>query len=209
MPNWQDILKFFGEGWHVIRDAPGPFALCVIMAGLILWGALSWKFDAQIASRDSIIGARDATIKFQDALIAEYKNRMQIPTETGEDRKLAPEQKRILGRELKAKIDKFPRLIIYAVSEREPRQYAKQFAELAQGIGIDVIQREIPSSSTSEVGLFVGLRDTNNPPPDAAQEFMTILNKANLEAHYTIWMMMASPEEKDAKFDLYVARPFW
>jgi hypothetical protein len=104
MPTLQDIIKFFGEGWHVIRDAPGPFALSTIMVGLILWGASSWKFDAQIASPGSIIGARDATIKFQDALIAEYKNRIQIPTESGEDRKLAPEQKRILTKELRAKL---------------------------------------------------------------------------------------------------------
>ena len=38
---------------------------------------------------------------------------------------------------------------------------------------------------------------------------MEILHKANIQAHYTPWAMIASSEEKDAKFDLYIAKPFW
>jgi len=218
MPNWlKSILDYVSSEGRVVTGAPVAFGAFVLLAAIGLWVALSWKFDAQIASRDSIIaakdsviGARDATIKFQDALIAEYKNKLQIPTETGEDRRLAPEQKRILVREIRAKIKKFPKFVIYATSEGEPRRYAKQFAELIQGIGIDVVQREVPSSATSEVGVFVGLRgDANDPPPDEAQEFMKILHKANIQAHYTPWAMIASSEEKDAKFDLYIAKPFW
>jgi len=217
MPNWlKSILDYLSAEGRVIAGAPVAFSAFVVLAAILLWVALSWKFDAQIGSRDatiaareSVIGARDATIKFQDALIAEYKNKLQIPTETFEERRLAPEQKRILAKELRAKIERFPKIVIYATGEHEPRQYAKQFADLIQGIGIDVVQREVPSGQTSEVGLFVGLRDTNQPPPDEAQEFMEILHKANIEAHFTPWMMMASPDEKDVKFDLYVAKPFW
>jgi hypothetical protein len=216
MPPWlKSILDYLSAEGRVVTGAPVAFCAFVLLAAIGLWAALSWKFDAQIASRDSmiaakdsVIGARDATIKFQDALISEYKNKLQIPTEMGEDRRLAPEQKRILVREIRAKIEKFPKFVIYATSEREPRQYAKQFADLIQGIGIDVVQREISASATTEVGLFVGLRDTNNPP-DEAQEFMEILHKANIQAHYVPWLTIASPEETDAKFDLYVAKPFW
>jgi len=216
MPNWlKSILDYIATEGRVVAGAPVAFGAFVLLAGIGLWLALSWKFGAQIESRDSIIaakdsviGARDATIKFQDALIAEYKNKLQIPTETGEDRRLAPEQKRILVREIRAKIDKFSKIVIYATSEREPRQYAKQFAELLQGIGINVIQREAPSSSTSEVGLFLGLRDTNKPPDDA-QEFLEILHKANIEAHYTAWLIPETLDEKDVQFDLYIAKPFW
>jgi hypothetical protein len=217
MPNWlRAFLDYIATEGRVIAGAPVAFGAFVLLAAIGLWFALSWKFGAQIDSRDSIIsakdsviGARDATIKFQDALIAEYKNRLQIPTETGEDRRLTPEQKRILTREIRARKERFLKMVIYATSEREPKQYAKQFADLIQGVGIEVVQREISPSVASEVGLFVGLRNTNNPPPDEAQEFMEILHKANLEAHYSPWTTIESPEEKDAKFDLYVAKPFW
>jgi hypothetical protein len=192
MPNWvREFLDYIAAEGRVILGAPVAFFAFVLLAAL---GALSWKFDSQITSRDSIIaardsviGARDATIKFQDALIAEYKNRQQIPTETGEDRRLAPEQKRILAKEIRAKMDKVPKIVIYTASERESRQYAKQFADLIQGIGIDVIQREVPSSSTTEVGLFVGIRQPEKPS-DEAQEFLEILHKANIAAHFTPWL---------------------
>jgi len=217
MPSLQDIIKFFAEGWHVIRDAPGPFALSVIVVGLVLWGALSWKFDAQIQSRDSIIGARDAviaardaTIKFQDALLGEYKNRLQIPTESGEDRRLTVEQKRILGREFRLKLDKIKTLVVYAIGEREPRQYAKQFTDLFTGIGVEVVQREAPTLANNVLGVLVGLKDPNNIPSDA-KIFIEVLHSAAIEAHFTTWGLglSQSEEEKDAQFDLFIARPFW
>src|SRR5438309_2853377 len=93
-----DIIDFVANEARVIKDAPGSFVLVTVAAILLIWVGLSWKFDAQIASRDSIIASRDATIKFQEGLIAEYKNRVQLP-EAGEDRKLTLEQKRILSRE--------------------------------------------------------------------------------------------------------------
>jgi hypothetical protein len=112
--------------------APVAFFVVVSLAALALWAALSWKFDAQISSRDAIIAAKesvieaqDATIKFQGGLIAEYKNKLQIPTEAGEDWRLAPEQKTIPTKELKSKIDTFSKIIIYTVSEREPKQYTE------------------------------------------------------------------------------------
>jgi hypothetical protein len=215
MPNWlRGFLDYIATEGRVIVGAPVAFFTCVLLVAIGLWFALSWRFGAQIdardsiiTARDSVIAARDATIKFQDALIAEYKNRIQIPTEAGEDRKLTPEQKRILARQLREKLDKFPKIVIYATSEREPRQYAKQFAEIMQGLGIEVIQREV--SSVSEVGLFVGLKNVKDPPEDA-QEFLKILRNANLEVHYTPWNVYGdSPDVTDAQFDLYVARPFW
>jgi hypothetical protein len=219
MPNWlRSILDYVATEGRVIAGAPVAFSAFVLLASIGLWFALSWKFGAQLESRDSVIvakesviAARDATIKFQDALIAEYKNRLQIPTETGEDRRLTPEQKRILTKEFKAKQEKLSKIIIYAINEREPRQYAKQFAELMQNVGIEVVQREISSTVATEVGLFVGLRDPKNPPEEA-QVLLEILHKGNIEAHYTPWTLIEaieSPETKDIKFDLYVAKPFW
>lgn len=205
---WRDeVIAFFANEGRVIKDAPASFALAVIGAGILLWAALSWKFDAQLSSRDSIIATKDETIKFQGGLIAEYKNRIQLP-EAGEDRKLAPEQKRILSREFRIKADKLKTLVIYAVSEREPRQYAKQFADIAQDAGIKVIQREISSTVDTEIGVFVGLPNAAQPS-DEAKEFMDILTQANLIAHYTTWAVSRTPEEGDASFDLFIAKPSW
>src|ERR1700756_1298971 len=101
MWNWiKSFLDYISAEGRVVTGAPVAFSAFVLLASLGIWFALSWKFTAQIdsrdsiiAARDSVIAARDATIKFQDALIAEYKNRLQIPTETGEDRRLTSEQK--------------------------------------------------------------------------------------------------------------------
>jgi hypothetical protein len=72
MPTWiKETLEYLASEGRVIRGAPVAFTGFVLLVGLALWGALSWKFDAQITSRDSIISSRDATIKFQDGLIAE------------------------------------------------------------------------------------------------------------------------------------------
>jgi hypothetical protein len=83
----------------------------------------------------------------------------------------------------------------------------KQFSDLIQGIGIDVIQREVPSSSTIEVELFVSIRQPEKPS-DEAQEFLEILHKANIAAHFTPWLTPQTSDETDANFDLYVAKPF-
>jgi hypothetical protein len=107
MPQWlRDALDYLSKEGRVIRDAPAAFFVFVALSALGAWAALSWKDSAQISSREAIIAARDATIKFQDGLIAEYKNRVQLP-ETGKDRTLVPEQRRLLANGLRAKADEF------------------------------------------------------------------------------------------------------
>jgi hypothetical protein len=55
MPSWlRDTLDYLAKEGRVIRDAPIAFGVFVILAALLIWGAQSWKFDAQLASRDSI-----------------------------------------------------------------------------------------------------------------------------------------------------------
>jgi hypothetical protein len=208
MPSWlREALDYIAKEGRV-SDAPIAFTVFVLLGGLALWAALSWKFDAQLSSRDAIISSRDATIRFQEGLISEYRNRVQIP-EAGEDRKLAPEQRRILAREFRLKADKFKVIVIYAVSEREPRKYAKEFADLIRDdAGIKVVQREISSTQETEIGLFVGVRNLASPS-DEAKEFMQILTKANLIAHYTTFGITSSEEEAGETFDLFVAKPSW
>jgi hypothetical protein len=133
---------------------------------------------------------------------------VQLP-EAGEDRKLVPEQRRVLASGLRAKAEEFKILIIYAVDEREPRQYAKQFAAVAEdAIGSKIIPREISGTMLTEVGLFVGVNDVNNPSTEA-KDFMEILAKANLIAHYTLWSAQFSPDEQGVTFDLFVAKTSW
>jgi hypothetical protein len=58
MPSWiKDTLDYIAAEGRVLRGAPVAFSVFVLLAGLALWGALSWKFDAQVSSRDAIIGA--------------------------------------------------------------------------------------------------------------------------------------------------------
>jgi hypothetical protein len=47
------------------------------LAGLLLWGALSWRYSAQLDNKDSIIAARNATIQAQDAFLAEYRSKLK------------------------------------------------------------------------------------------------------------------------------------
>src|SRR5258708_34270869 len=99
MPPWlREALDYIAQEGRVIRDAPVAFGVFVILAAAIIWWALSWKFDAQISSRDSIIASRDATIKFQDGLLTEYKSRVQFPAPESE-RTLTPTQRRIFAHE--------------------------------------------------------------------------------------------------------------
>jgi hypothetical protein len=178
--------------------------------GLLRCGpaSISWKFDAQINSRDSIISSRDATIKFEEGLIAEYKNRVQLP-EAGEDRKLTPEQKRILSHEFRVSADKLLKpFVIFAVSEREPKQYAKEFSEIATLEDIPVVTREIPTTLVGEVGLFVLVGNVTEPS-DEAKSFMEILTNAHLNAHYMSRTVPALPEEEGSKFALFVAKSPW
>ena len=87
MPSWQDVISFFTHGWAVIRDAPGQFALALLFGGLIIWGALSWKYTAQLDNKDGIISekdselsVKDATIKQQEDFLAEYRGRLNVST---------------------------------------------------------------------------------------------------------------------------------
>lgn len=178
----REFLDYIAAEGRVIRDAPAAFSVFVVLSALVIWVALSWKFDAQISSRDSIISARDATIKFHEGLIAEYKSRVQLP-EPGEERKLTPDQRRIIAHELKLRVNMFKRLVVVYIEEKEPRQYAKQFADIATNSDLQIVQRGLSSTLTGDVGIYVLVPNTTKPSDDA-KEFMEILNKAYLSAHY-------------------------
>jgi hypothetical protein len=114
----------------------------------------------------------------------------------------------ILANDLRFKFEKYSKLVVYAAGGEAPEQLANQFLDLFQGLGIDVIQREVPSNATNEVRLFVDLRDPHSPSDDA-KVFMVILHKANLDTHYAAWQLIGSPEQKNLAFNLYVAKLVW
>jgi hypothetical protein len=208
MPGWlREALDYIVKEGRVIKDAPVAFGVFVLLAALVLWAGLSWKFDAQIASRDSIIASRDATIRFQDGLLGEYKTRVQLP-EAGEDRKLTPEQKRVLTHEIHINASKLSPLVIFAISERESKKYAKEFVEIIRNQDIPVITRELSTEIVGDVGLFVLVQDLEHPA-DEAKLFMEILTKANLNAHYMQRTVPPLPEEQGSKFALYIAHSPW
>ena len=80
MPSWQDIINFFDGQWRVIRDAKTSFALALLLAGIIIWGLLSWRYAAQLENKDAVIGSRDATIKYQDAELTDYRSKLKGAT---------------------------------------------------------------------------------------------------------------------------------
>jgi hypothetical protein len=208
MPGWlKEALDYIAKEGRVIKDAPVAFGVFVLLAALVLWAGLSWKFDAQIASRDSIIASRDGTIKFQEGLISEYKHRVQLP-EAGEDRKLTPEQKRVLTHELHINASKLNPLVIFAVAERESKNYAKEFVDIARNQDIAVVTRELPAEMVGDVGLFVLVQNPAQPE-DEAKLFMEILTKVNLNAHYMQRTIPPVPEERGSKFALFIAKSPW
>ena len=53
MLNWvREFLDYIAAEGRVILGAPVAFFAFVLLAALALWGALSWKFDSQITSRE-------------------------------------------------------------------------------------------------------------------------------------------------------------
>jgi hypothetical protein len=58
---------------------------------------------------------------------------------------------------------------------------------------------------SSDVGIYV-LVEQPDQPSDAAKDFIAILTRANLNAHYYLRTLPKVPEEEDAAFALYVAK---
>ena len=77
MPSWSDIVNQFVTAWQILRDAPVPTISALVVAFLLIWGALSWRYSGQLENKDSIIATRDATIKYQEAQISDYNTKLE------------------------------------------------------------------------------------------------------------------------------------
>jgi hypothetical protein len=100
-------------------------------------------------------------------------------------------------------------LVLYAVAETEPRQYASQFADAFRSIGIKVEPREVSSTmfAPPEIGLMVGISTFPNPTPEATA-FKEVLVRAGLDVHHVAWTGAEIDNEKFA-YDLYIGSKPW
>ena len=85
-------------------------------------------------------------------------------------------------------------LVVYAMADSEPRQYAAQFVDVFRAAGIQTISREEPISVAVDVGLMIGVVEFNKPSDDA-KRFMELLSSLGLEAHYTWWGKQGMPDQ--------------
>jgi hypothetical protein len=91
------------------------------------------------------------------------------------------------------------------MADNEPRQYAKQFVDFFESLGVDPVKRETGLTNPIAVGLMVGIPDPENPS-EAAKKFMKALKNANLSARYTRWMSL---DKETLDFDLFVGPAPW
>jgi hypothetical protein len=60
--------KFLSE-WRVIKEAPGSFIVSVAFVTVLLFFAINWHYEGEI-------GTRDATIKWQDEQLDDYRTKL-------------------------------------------------------------------------------------------------------------------------------------
>jgi hypothetical protein len=63
MPDW--IIRLL-EQWKVVRGAPVPFAVAVLIAAGVIWGAVNWSYSGVLASKN-------AQIELQDRQLADLR----------------------------------------------------------------------------------------------------------------------------------------
>jgi hypothetical protein len=79
MPSWlAAIVDYSRSEWRTIMGAPGIFITGCLIVGVATWSALSWRYSAQIENRDAIIGSRDATIKYQETELTDYRSKLHV-----------------------------------------------------------------------------------------------------------------------------------
>jgi hypothetical protein len=189
-------VAHFRQEFDVIAStAKGAPVLCTVTAGVVLllgYLVAEWHFGG-------VIETQKATIELKNTQLA---SRGLPPTLN--QRVLTSEQKRQLAAAIKRNEAHFPGMIIFAMADAEPRQYAKQFAELFESLGIEVVRKEAPSQM-GDVGLMIGVGSTEQPTENA-KAFQEALKAAGISARYTIGGVWG----KDINdFDLFVGPTPW
>jgi len=191
---------------QVIKTAPVAVLLCLGIIGYAVYyatNAFNWR---QIENLNTQNSEQQAHIGLLDNQLATLQQGASIPP--SQWRRLDDTQRSKLLVLLSKPENKLSTVVIYAISESEPRQFASQFADAFRAVGAQVIQREVPLNTAVDVGLMVGVEDINNPMPEA-KRFAELLKNADINTHYTLWMRMGNADNAPVNFDLFVGPKPW
>jgi hypothetical protein len=189
------VAHFRHEFDVIASTARGAPVLCTVTTAIVLllgYLVADWHLGA-------VVETLKATIELKNTQLT---GRGTAPALN--QRVLNSEQKRQLSDAIRRNSSHFPGMIIFTMPDTEPRQYAKQFAELFESLGIEVIRREAPNQ-IGDVGVMIGVQSTEQPSENA-KAFQQVLKAAGVSARYTaggVW-------EKDINdFDLFVGPTPW
>ena len=192
------LILFFWENMAVIRRYWILFAavalICVVTVGTIVR-----TFDAR---QIEILAATNAQLRDQKISLQQTA----ASTPPSQWRRLSDQERIDLIQGLRQWRLKPKRIVVFAMAESESRQYAAQFVDVLRSVGIAPQPRELSLSiGPTDTGLMVGVIKFDDPPPEA-REFLDLLNKAGISAHFTPWD--GAPNE-DPSFDLFVGPKPW
>jgi hypothetical protein len=193
---------------HVIKDQWRTFAAFSGLTALVAIVATHYFDSTQIANLQTQVGNQQSHIGFlQDRLSAlQQSQAAAASTPPSQWRRLSDRERDILLLALKQSSKELPLLVIYAISDSEPRQYAAQFVDVARIAGVDVRPREVSFTAMVDVGIMIGLTTFPNPS-EAAKKLKTILDSAGIASRYTIWAKQ--PDDTSVDFDLFIGPKPW
>jgi hypothetical protein len=122
-------------------------------------------------------------------------------------RRLSDDERVSLLAAFKAHRSELQDIVIYAMADSEPRQYAMQFVDLFREARITNHPRQIPLTTTVDVGLIVGLVHSDEPS-EAAQTLMNILRAAGLVVQYSTWRP-TNPLDANRTYCLFIGPRRW
>jgi hypothetical protein len=204
----QAFLDHVLQRVHVIRDQWRTFAALSSLTALLAIVATHYFDSTQIANLQTQVGNQQSHIGFlQDRLSAfQQSQAAAASTPPSQWRRLSDRERDILLSVLKQSVKELPLLVIYAISDTEPRQYAAQFVDVARVAGIDVRPREASFNVMIDVGVMIGITNFPNPS-EGAKKLKEILDSSGISSRYTLWSKQ--PDDTTVDFDLFIGPKPW
>jgi hypothetical protein len=205
---WQALWKHVWERLHVIKEHWSTFAVLAVMGAVVAIISTRYVDSIQISNLQTQVGSEQSRSAFlQDQLTAFQRNQAAAASSPPSQwRRLSDRERELLLSAFKRPDRKLDVLVIFAMADSEPRQYAAQFVDVARTAGVDVRPREVPLSLMADVGVMIGLT-TYPKPSDRAEKLKMILDSAGIQSHYTLWGKV--PDDTDVDFDLFIGPKPW
>lgn len=200
IPNFdgKSLALYFWENWAVIKRYWVLFIVSILVAGFGVGYVIRLLDTRQI----DILTTSNNQLRDYNTSLAQ--NAATVPP--SQWRRLTDPERAALISGLRQWISRPAAIAVYAVGESESRQYAAQFVDVIRSLNIEPHPIEVSLFTASiDVGLMVGVQNYDNPPP-AAREFLDILTKAGLKAHFTPWNKFGN---EPGEFDLFVGPKPW